>query len=203
MSGGQQDSKSKAKGSFQAMGLDKDLLKGLNRMGYMAPTPVQRKALPIVLAGIDTVCMARTGSGKTCVFLLPLIQKLKCHDPNSGVRAIVLSPTRELAVQSYKFAKDMAKFTDLRIVSIVGGDSIEGQFESLASHPDVIIATPGRLMHQIREISTFKLKNVKYLVFDEADRLFEMGVSIIWYCLMFAWLRNLCINKTRVGVNYS
>jgi ATP-dependent RNA helicase DDX54/DBP10 len=163
-------------GSFQAMGLEKDLLKGLSRMHYMAPTPVQRKALPIVLAGVDTVCMARTGSGKTCVFLLPMIQKLKAHNPNSGVRAIILSPTRELAVQSYKFAKDMAKFTDLRIVSIIGGDGIESQFEALSTHPDIIIATPGRLMHQIREVSTFKLKHVEYLVFDEADRLFEMGV---------------------------
>jgi ATP-dependent RNA helicase DDX54/DBP10 len=74
-------------------------------------------------------------------------------------------------------SKDMAKFTDLRIVSIIGGDAIEGQFEALSTHPDIIIATPGRLMHQIREVSTFKLKHVQYLVFDEADRLFEMGAS--------------------------
>jgi ATP-dependent RNA helicase DDX54/DBP10 len=171
-------SSGKAKaGSFSAMGLEKDLFKGLHRMGYMNPTPVQRKALPIVLAGVDVVCMARTGSGKTCVFLLPLIQKLKAHDSNSGVRAVVLSPTRELALQTFKFAKDMAKFTDLRIVSIVGGDPIEQQFEALASRPDVIVATPGRLMHHIREIPTFNLKYVRYLCFDEADRLFEMGFA--------------------------
>jgi ATP-dependent RNA helicase DDX54/DBP10 len=83
-------------GSFQAMGLDKEVSKGLNRMGYKVPTPVQRKALPIVLAGMDCVCMARTGSGKTCVFLLPMIEKLLSHDPNSGVRGLVLSPTRSL-----------------------------------------------------------------------------------------------------------
>jgi ATP-dependent RNA helicase DDX54/DBP10 len=82
-----------------------------------------------------------------------------------------------LAVQTYKFAKDMAKFTDLRIISIVGGDPIEPQFEALSSRPDIIIATPGRLMHHLKEISTFKLKYVKYLVFDEADRLFEMGFA--------------------------
>lgn len=81
-------------GSFQALGLNKDILKGLNRMGYKAPTPVQRKALPIVLAGMDCVCMARTGSGKTCVFLLPMVDKLLSHNPNSGVRGLVLSPTR-------------------------------------------------------------------------------------------------------------
>jgi ATP-dependent RNA helicase DDX54/DBP10 len=92
---GADDTKKKVKvGSFQSMGLDKELLNGLNRMGYKAPTPVQRKALPIALAGMDIVCMARTGSGKTCVFLLPLLNKIKSHDSSSGVRAIVLSPTR-------------------------------------------------------------------------------------------------------------
>lgn len=171
------DGKKKVKaGSFQSMGLLENILKGLNRMHYTEPTPVQRKALPIVLAGLDVVCMARTGSGKTCVFLLPLVQKLESHQ-SAGVRALVLSPTRELAVQTFKFAKDMAKFTDLRIASILGGDSIEGQFDQLASKPDVIIATPGRLMHHLREVSTFKLKSVRYLVFDEADRLFEMGFA--------------------------
>lgn len=165
-------------GSFQAMNLDRDILSGLNRMGYKTPTPVQRKALPIALSGNDIVCMARTGSGKTCVFLLPMVQKLKTHKTNDGLRGLVLSPTRELALQTFRFAKDMAKFTDLRVVSIIGGDPIEAQFEALASRPDIIIATPGRLMHHLREISTFKLKSVEYLVFDEADRLFEMGVSV-------------------------
>ena len=175
MSGVDLTKKSKA-GSFQAMGLEKEILAGLNRMGYKAPTPVQRKALPAVLAGLDVVCMARTGSGKTCVFLLPMIQKLKSHQ-TSGVRGLVLSPTRELASQTFKFAKDMAKFTDLRIVDILGGDSIEQQFDALSSKPDIIVATPGRLMHHLREVSTFKLKSVRYLVFDEADRLFEMGFA--------------------------
>ena len=95
---------------------------------------------------------------------------------------------RELAMQTFKFAKDIAKFTDLRIIAIVGGDPIEAQFEALASRPDVIIATPGRLMHHLREISTFKLKHVQYLVFDEADRLFEMGVRIRLSMRFFAIL---------------
>lgn len=170
------DTKKVKTGSFQAMGLEKEILAGLNRMGYKAPTPVQRKALPPVLAGLDVVCMARTGSGKTCVFLLPMVQKLKSHQA-AGVRGLVLSPTRELAQQTFKFAKDMAKFTDLRIIDICGGDSIDAQFDALASKPDVIVATPGRLMHLLREIPNFKLKSVRYLVFDEADRLFEMGFA--------------------------
>lgn len=164
-------------GSFQALGLERELLNALNRMNYKTPTPIQRRALPLALAGIDLVCMARTGSGKTCAFLLPMVQKLRKHSSRDGVRGIVLSPTRELAVQTYKFAKDFAKFTDLNIVNIVGGDGIEAQFESLATRPDIIVATPGRLMHQLREISTFKLSTVQMLVFDEADRLFEMGFA--------------------------
>lgn len=80
-------------------------------------------------------------------------------------------------MQTYKFAKDMAKFTDIRIAPIIGGDGIEAQFDMLAEHPDIIVATPGRLMHHLREISTFKLKDVQMLVFDEADRLFEMGFA--------------------------
>jgi ATP-dependent RNA helicase DDX54/DBP10 len=82
-----------------------------------------------------------------------------------------------LAKQTFKFAKDMAKFTDLRIIPICGGDPIEAQFEALSDRPDIIIGTPGRLMHMLREISTFQLKHVEYLAFDEADRLFEMGFA--------------------------
>ena len=126
---------------------------------------------------MDIVCMARTGSGKTLAFLVPMIQKLKAHDAKAGVRGIVLSPTRELAMQSLTVAQDLAKFTDLRMISIVGGDGIEAQFDSLSNRPDVIIASPGRLTHHLSEITTFKLKNVSYLVFDEADRLFEMGFA--------------------------
>jgi ATP-dependent RNA helicase DDX54/DBP10 len=88
-------------------------------------------------------------------------------------------------MQTFRFAKDIAKFTDIRVIAISGGDPIEAQFEALASRPDVIIATPGRLMHHLREISTFKLKHVQYLVFDEADRLFEMGVSASCYCMYY------------------
>jgi len=118
--------------------------------------------------------MARTGSGKTASFLIPIIEKLKAHSVKVGVRALILSPTRELAIQTLKFVKDFGKFTDLRTCVIVGGDNMEEQFSAIAGNPDIIIATPGRLMHLIIEMN-FDLKTVQHVVFDEADRLFEMG----------------------------
>jgi ATP-dependent RNA helicase DDX54/DBP10 len=115
-------------------------------------------------------------------------------------------------MQTYKFAKDMAKFTDIRIAPIIGGDGIEAQFDMLSEHPDVIVATPGRLMHHLREISTFKLKDVQMLVFDEADRLFEMGFAeqlneIIRECpanrqtlLFSATMPKMLVQFTRAGL---
>ncbi len=199
-------------GSFVSMDLHKALLQALSRMQYKIPTPVQRKTIPVALAGMDAVCMARTGSGKTAAFLIPMLQKFSSHDSSAGIRGVVLSPTRELAVQTFRFAKDMSKFTDLRVISIIGGDPLEPQFEALSNRPDIAIATPGRLMHHLSEISTFTLKSVKYLVFDEADRLFEMGFaeqlnSIIRQCpedrqtlLFSATMPKQLIQFTRAGL---
>lgn len=207
-----EEKKSASGSGFQSLGLSKESLKGIARLGYKVPTPVQRKSLPLVLAGMDVVCMARTGSGKSAAFLIPAIEKLKEHAVNSGIRGLFLSPTRELAMQTYKFAKDLAKFTDLRIVAIVGGDPMEAQFEALATRPDAIVATPGRLMHMLKEVSTLTLKFVRYLVFDEADRLFEMGFAeqlneIIKHCpverqtlLFSATMPKMLLQFTRAGL---
>jgi ATP-dependent RNA helicase DDX54/DBP10 len=116
-----------------------------------------------------------TGSGKTCAFLVPLLDRLASHSTDFGARGVVLSPTRELAMQTLKFAKGLAKFTDLRFALLVGGDSMEMQFSALANNPDIIIATPGRLMHQLQEVPDFRMNRVDVVVFDECDRLFEMG----------------------------
>ncbi|RYE99669.1 MAG: DEAD/DEAH box helicase, partial [Methanobacteriota archaeon] len=145
--------------------------------GYKVPTPIQRKSLPFALAGRDIVAMARTGSGKTAAFLIPMLEKLKAHSTRIGARAVLLSPTRELALQTMKFAKSLGKFLDLRVSGLVGGESMEEQFSMLANNPDVLVATPGRLMHLLLEVPNFTLKNVEYVVFDEADRLFEMGFA--------------------------
>ncbi|KAI9847776.1 MAG: ATP-dependent RNA helicase dbp10 [Thelocarpon superellum] len=163
-------------GGFQAMGLNLNLLKAITRKGYAVPTPIQRKTIPLVLDGQDVVGMARTGSGKTAAFVIPMIQKLKAHSARVGARAIVLSPSRELALQTLKVVKELARGADLRCILLVGGDSLEDQFAALASNPDIIIATPGRFLHLQVEMS-LDLSSVRYAVFDEADRLFEMGFA--------------------------
>ena len=124
--------------------------------------------------GRDVVAMARTGSGKTAAFLIPLLEKLKVHSPDKSPRAIVLSPTRELALQTFQFVRDLARFTNLNTTIILGGDRMEDQFEALHQKPDIIIATPGRLLHVLVEMN-LQLSYIEYCVFDEADRLFEMG----------------------------
>lgn len=168
----------KSKGGFHAMDLSKPVFRGLMRKGYRMPTPVQRKAIPAIKSGRDVVAMARTGSGKTAAFLVPLFERLREHATVVGVRAVVLSPTRELAMQTLKFTKDIGYYINppLETCLLVGGDSIEDQFDLLSRNPDIIIATPGRLMHHLLE-AELSLKRCEYVVFDEADRLFELGFA--------------------------
>lgn len=170
----QQNKKKKKSGGFQAMGLSHNVFKGVTRKGYKIPTPIQRKTIPIIMDGKDVVAMARTGSGKTAAFLIPMFECLKTHCAKSGARALIMAPTRELALQTLKFAKELGKFTGLRAAVVLGGDRMEDQFEALHANPDIIIATPGRFMHVVVEMN-LQLKSIQYVVFDEADRLFEMG----------------------------
>lgn len=163
-------------GSFKTMNLMPNLMKAIIRKGFRQPTPIQRKCIGPLLEDNDVVGMARTGSGKTAAFVLPMIQKLKAHSVKVGVRGLVLAPTRELALQTFIFIKAMTKFTDLRSIVLMGGDSFDEQFTALASNPDIIVASPGRLMHLCIE-AKYSLSTVEYVVFDEADRLFEMGFA--------------------------
>ncbi|KAG2243727.1 hypothetical protein Bca52824_094429 [Brassica carinata] len=161
-------------GGFESLNLGPNVYNAIKKKGYKVPTPIQRKTMPLILSGVDVVAMARTGSGKTAAFLIPMLEKLKQHVPQGGVRALILSPTRDLAEQTLKFAKELGKFTDLRVTLLVGGDSMQDQFEELTKSPDVIIATPGRLMHLLEEVDDMSLRTVEYVVFDEADSLFGM-----------------------------
>nr|XP_028566750.1 ATP-dependent RNA helicase DDX54 [Podarcis muralis] len=171
-----QNKKKKKSGGFQSMGLGYPVFKGIMKKGYKIPTPIQRKTIPVILDGKDVVAMARTGSGKTACFLIPMFEKLKVHSAKTGARALILSPTRELALQTLKFTKELGRYTGLKTALILGGDKMEDQFAALHENPDIIIATPGRLMHVAIEMK-LKLQSVEYVVFDEADRLFEMGFA--------------------------
>lgn len=112
-------------GGFQAMGLNAALLKAITQKGFKVPTPIQRKAVPLMLQGDDVVGMARTGSGKTAAFVIPMIQKLKAHSAKVGARGIIMSPSRELALQTLRVVKELGRGTDLRTILLVGGDSLE------------------------------------------------------------------------------
>ena len=163
-------------GGFQAMGLNANLLKAITRKGFSVPTPIQRKTIPLLLDGQDVVGMARTGSGKTAAFVIPMIEKLKAHSARVGARALILSPSRELALQTLKVVKELGRGTDLKCVLLVGGDSLEEQFGFMTGNPDIVIATPGRFLHLKVEMG-LDLSSIRYVVFDEADRLFEMGFA--------------------------
>lgn len=165
-------------GTFQSMGLSRLILKAVDRKGYKLATPIQRKCIPPIMTGRDLVAMARTGSGKSAAFLLPLIDKLKVRQPKAEIRALILSPTRELATQTFKFVREFSKFTNLVSKLIIGGESIGRDFQTITSYPDILVATPGRLAHVLVEMKQ-RLNNVEIVVFDEADRLFEPGFKEI------------------------
>ncbi|KAG8934146.1 ATP-dependent RNA helicase dbp10 [Tulasnella sp. 417] len=185
--------------SFQTMGLHPSLLRALLLNGYQTPTPIQRLAIPSLITSPprDLVGMARTGSGKTLAYIVPLIQRLGGrHSSTFGARAVVLVPTRELALQIVKVGKELSRgwnkegvihagdardkretsSHNLRWSLVVGGDSLDDQFNTIANNPDVIVATPGRLLHLVVEMN-LDLRSAHYVVFDEADRLFEMGFA--------------------------
>ncbi|KAI0165478.1 ATP-dependent RNA helicase DBP10 [Xylariaceae sp. FL1272] len=166
-------------GGFQAMGLNGNLLRAITKKGFKVPTPIQRKVIPSILQRKDVLAMARTGSGKTAAFLIPMVQFLKAHSPTMGARALVLSPSRELAIQTLSVTKEFTRGTDLKTMLCVGGDSLDEQFANMSANPDIIIATPGRFLHLLVEmgLNVTGLAKVQYVVFDEADRLFEMGFA--------------------------
>lgn len=162
-------------GSFASFGLTKFILANIAKKGYKQPTPIQRKTIPLIMEGRDVVGMARTGSGKTAAFVLPLIERLKLRQPG-GVRAVILSPSRELALQTYKQVKEFSHGTNLQSIVLIGGDSLEEDFSKMMTKPDIIVCTPGRFLHLKVEMQ-YDLMTVQYIVFDEADRLFEMGFA--------------------------
>ncbi|WP_049252579.1 DEAD/DEAH box helicase [Neisseria elongata] len=162
---------------FADLNLDKNILSAVSSEGYESPTPIQAQAIPFALEGRDIMASAQTGSGKTAAFLLPTLQRLtkRSEKPGKGPRALVLTPTRELAAQVEKnalaYAKNMRWF---RTVSIVGGASFSYQTRALSKPVDLIVATPGRLM-DLMQSGKVDFDRLEVLILDEADRMLDMG----------------------------
>ena len=161
---------------FNKFGLTDPLVQGILATGYTAPTEIQSQAIPAAIAGSDIIGCAQTGTGKTAAFVLPMLDRLS-HNRNGGkraVRSLILTPTRELAVQIERSILGYGRFTDLKALAVYGGVSINEQIKSLARGVDIVVATPGRLIDHI-ERRTINLTGIEILVLDEADRMLDMG----------------------------
>ncbi len=156
---------------FSKLGLSPKVLDGVLAAGYTDPTPIQLRAIPLVLQGRDLIGAAQTGTGKTAAFALPLISRL---GQRGALRALILEPTRELAAQVETAIHDYARFTSLRTVVIFGGTGYGRQDQALRQGADIVVATPGRLLDQIQR-GMLRLNQIEILVLDEADRMLDMG----------------------------
>ena len=159
--------------NFSDFGLDPDLLRGIESVGFEQPTPIQQDAIPPALAGRDVLACAMTGSGKTAAFLLPILHRLK-EKPRGTTRVLVLAPTRELAAQIVEHMTALAKFTDIKGAAVFGGVAMGPQEKAFRKGVDVLVATPGRLLDHFQN-DYAKLEGLEILVLDEADRMLDMG----------------------------
>ena len=162
--------------SFQSLGLSKALLKAINNQGYTEPSPIQEKAIPLILKGKDILASAQTGTGKTAGFTLPMLQRLSQGQSQKRrkVRALIITPTRELAAQVHANVKSYSEFLNIQSTVIFGGVNQRPQVATLKRGVDVLIATPGRLL-DLQNQGFLSLSNVEILVLDEADRMLDMG----------------------------
>jgi len=158
---------------FTALGLSEKVLEGVRAAGYTEPTPIQLRAIPLVLSGRDVIGSAQTGTGKTAAFALPILSKLGQHS-HVGPRVLILEPTRELAAQVETAFHDYARFTNLKTTVVFGGVGYGRQNDELRAGTDIVVATPGRLLDHLEQ-GTLRLDKVEFLVLDEADRMLDMG----------------------------
>ena len=172
--------------SFESFHLHPSIISGVNALGYVKPTPIQLESIPYILQGRDLIGLAQTGTGKTAAFVLPLLERL-LPGPRGKVRALVISPTRELADQICDTVNDLGKNTSLRGTAIYGGVAAGQQNRILRRGVDVVVACPGRLLDHIWQ-GTIDLSHIELLIIDEGDRMFDMGflpdIRNILKCLM-------------------
>jgi ATP-dependent RNA helicase DeaD len=161
--------------SFAALALSPETLKSLEEKGYAAPTGVQAESIPLALAGKDLVVQSRTGTGKTAAFGIPLVEKI--DSAKDAVQAVVLAPTRELAIQVAQEIVELGKGRGVKVESVYGGDSMERQLEGIRRGAQVIAGTPGRVLDHLRR-GTLDFSGVRFLVLDEADRMLDMGFAV-------------------------
>ncbi|KAH9480511.1 nucleolar DEAD-box protein required for synthesis of 60S ribosomal subunit [Psilocybe cubensis] len=166
--------------SFLSMNLSRPLLKAIATLGFTKPTPIQAATIPVALLGKDVVGNAVTGSGKTAAFMIPMLERLLFREKGkkaAATRCVVLVPTRELGVQCFDVGTKLAMHTDVQLALLVGGLSLKSQEIALRARPDIVIATPGRLIDHIRNSPSFNLDAVDILVLDEADRMLSDGFA--------------------------
>ena len=161
--------------SFVELKLSRAVIKGLNEIGFLKPTPIQAQAIPHILKGEDVCATAITGSGKSAAFLIPIIDKLMMYRGRPGPKALIMSPTRELAQQLHAVAQQIGKYAYVSSALVIGGCSNEEQAEMLNPIPDIIFATPGRIVEQLFKMKTITADHIIYYVLDEADRLLGRG----------------------------
>lgn len=160
---------------FSQLNLSRPILRGIAAMGFVQPTPIQASVIPLALAGRDICASAVTGSGKTAAFVLPILERL-LHRYTGRTKAIILTPTRELAAQCLGMLSSLAQFTKIRASLIVGGTkNLNAQAAELRSRPDLVVATPGRLLDHVTNTPGANLDDVEFLILDEADRLLDLG----------------------------
>ncbi|KAF0205885.1 MAG: DEAD/DEAH box helicase-like [Gallionellaceae bacterium] len=174
------DESSATKLLFSSLALDPQILRAIEETGYTEPTPIQAQAIPHVIAGRDLMAMAQTGTGKTAAFTLPMLQRLLPHASTSAsparhpIRALVLAPTRELAIQVHESVVTYSKHVPLRTTVVYGGTDIKAQKPALMNGVEILVATPGRLLDHV-ESRNLQLNQVQILILDEADRMLDMG----------------------------
>ena len=166
--------------SFSNLGLSNEIIRAVTELGYTEPTPIQIQAIPAVLSGGDLLAGAQTGTGKTASFTLPLLHLLSNNTPKStphgypAIRALILTPTRELAAQVESSVRDYGKYLNLNTMAMFGGVSINPQKRMLKGRVDILVSTPGRLLDHVQQ-GTLNLSHIEILVLDEADRMLDMG----------------------------
>lgn len=159
--------------NFDTFNFHPSIMAGVHALGYTTPTPIQAQAIPPILQGRDTIGLAQTGTGKTAAFVLPILESLR-SGPRGRVRALIISPTRELAEQTCEVFNNLGSRTGLQSSAIYGGVNMDQQIRNLRSGVEIVVACPGRLLDHLRK-GTISLSNLEILVIDEADRMFDMG----------------------------